>query len=78
MRVLTAVSVLAFALVSQAAYAQGRAVAGSAAPNGAAAKVYSSEESAAMATANRKKAEAVERARDGRLRKATRGICIGC
>lgn len=77
MRILTAVSILALALTSQAAQAQGRAEAGSA-PNGAPAKVYSSEESAAMATANRKKAEAVERARDERLRKATKGICIGC
>jgi hypothetical protein len=31
-----------------------------------------------MATANCKKAEGVERARDEKLRKATRGICIGC
>ncbi len=77
MRVLTTVSILALALTSQAAQAQGRAVTGTV-PNGTAAKVYSSEESAAMATSNRKKAEAVERARDERLRKATRGICIGC
>lgn len=77
MRVLTVVSILALALISQAAQAQGRAVTGSV-PNGAPAKVYSSEESAAMATSNRKKAETVERARDERLKKATRGICIGC
>ena len=57
MRVVTAVSILALALISQAAQTQGRAVTGSV-PNGAAAKVYSSQESAAMATANRKKAEA--------------------
>jgi len=77
MRILTAVSILALALICQAAQAQGRAVIGSV-PNRATAKVYSSEESAAMAAANRKKAEAVERARDERLRKATKGICIGC
>jgi hypothetical protein len=41
-------------------------------------RVYTSEESAAMAAAVRKKAEAAERARDVRLRRATRGICIGC
>ena len=77
MRVLTAVSILALGLISQAAQAQGRAGTGPV-PNEAAAKVYSSEESAAIATANGKKAEAVERARTERLRKATRGICIGC
>ena len=77
MRVLTAVSILALALISQAAQAQGQAVTGSV-PNGAAAKVYSSEEGAAMATANRKRAEVVEWARNERLRKATKGICIGC
>jgi hypothetical protein len=77
MRVLTAVSILALALISQAAQAQGRAVAGSV-PSRAETKVYSPEESAATAAANRKKAEAVERARDERLRKATKGICIGC
>jgi hypothetical protein len=77
MRILTAISIVALALTSQAAQAQGRAVTGSAL-NGAPAKVYSSEESAAMATANRKKAEAVERARNERLRKATKGICTGC
>jgi flagellar motility protein MotE (MotC chaperone) len=76
MRVLTAVSILALALTSQVAQAQQRPGA-KAAPK-ATAKVLSPEESAAMADANRKKAEASERARDERLRKATSGICIGC
>jgi flagellar motility protein MotE (MotC chaperone) len=76
MRILTAVSILALALASQVAQAQERPGA-KAAPK-ATTKVLSPEESAAMADANRRKAEASERARDERLRKATRGICIGC
>lgn len=77
MRILTAVSILALSLASHTAYAQGRAVTGSA-PGKAAEKVYSPEESAAMGAAVRKKDEAAARARDERLRKATRGICTGC
>jgi hypothetical protein len=77
MRILTAVSILAFVLTSQAAQAQGRAATGSA-PVKTEEKDYNPEENAAMGAAVRKKAEAAERARDERLRKATRGICIGC
>jgi hypothetical protein len=73
MRILTAASILALALSCQAAQAQGRAV-----PGKAAEQVYSAEESAAMGAAVRKKDEAAARARDERLRKATRGICTGC
>lgn len=75
MRTLTAISILAFALASYAAQAQSQPAKGSAPTVG---KVLTQEESAAMAEANRKKAEAVERARDERLRKATSGICTGC
>ncbi len=75
MRILTLVTILALGLASQAAQAQGRAVTGSGKP---AEKVYSAEESAAMGAAVRKEDEAAERARDARLRKATRGICTGC
>jgi hypothetical protein len=77
MRILTAATILAFALTCQAALAQGRAVTGPV-PGKAAEKVYSAEESAAMSAAVRKKDEAAARARDERLRKATRGICTGC
>jgi hypothetical protein len=77
MHILTAVSILALALSSQATQAQGRNGTGSA-PVKAEAKTYNAEESAAMGAAARKKGEAAERARDERLRRATRGICIGC
>jgi hypothetical protein len=77
MRILVAVLILALSLTSHAAYAQGRAVTGSV-PGKAAEKAYSAEESAAMGAAVRKKDEATARARDERLRKATRGICTGC
>lgn len=77
MRILTAISILALTLTSQAVQAQGRAAKGSA-PVKAEEKVYSAEESAAMGAAVRKKAEAAERARTEKLMKATRGICIGC
>lgn len=76
MRILIAVSILALGLASHAAQAQGTA-AGSA-PDKPAEKVYSAEESAAMSAIVRKKAEAAERARDARLRKATGSICTGC
>ena len=74
MRVLMALLISAPALAPQVAQAQ-------AAKEGSKAtteRVYTAEESAAMAAAVRKKAEAAERARDVRLRRATRGICIGC
>jgi len=76
MRILTAVSILALAMTSQVAQAQERPGAKTAPKTTA--KVLSSEESAAMADASRKRAEASERARDERLKKATSGICIGC
>ena len=75
MRILTVVSILTLAMSCQAVQAQGRL---GSAPGKAAEKVYSAEESAAMSTAVRKKEEAAARARDERLRKATRGICTGC
>ena len=74
MRVLMALLILAPVLAPQVAQAQ-------AAKEGSKAtteRVYTAEESAAMAAAVRKKADAAERARDVRLRRATRGICIGC
>jgi hypothetical protein len=76
MRVLMALLILAPALVTQVAQAQGQA--GREGSKIAATRAYTAEESAAMAAAVRKKAEAAERARDVRLRRATRGICIGC
>jgi hypothetical protein len=77
MRLLTAASILALAFVSQAALAQGQA-ARILAPGPVAAKIPSAEESAAMAEVQRKKAEAVQRTRDEKLKRTTRSICIGC
>jgi hypothetical protein len=76
MRILTAVSILALAVSSQFAQAQERPLAR--AKPAEAAKVYSTDESAAMAASSREKAEAAALARDKRLRKATGGICTGC
>ncbi|WP_262267708.1 hypothetical protein [Microvirga yunnanensis] len=74
MRVLMALFMLVPALAPQVAQAQAAKEESKATTE----RVYNSEESAAMAAAVRKKAEAAERARDARLRRATRGICIGC
>ncbi len=57
MRILTAASILVLALASQTAKAQGQVPTRST-PSAAAAKAFSPEESAAMAEAHRKKAEA--------------------
>ena len=77
MRLLTAVSIVAPAIASQAAQAQGQA-ANERPPGAAAIKALSAEESAAMAEAQRKKAETVQRTRDEKLRRTTRSICVGC
>ena len=77
MRIVTAVTILALAFASQAAQAQGQA----ARPTGAgstAAKAFSAEEGAAMAEAQRKKSETLERTRDEKLKRATKSICVGC
>lgn len=76
MRVLMTFFILVPALVSQVAQAQSQVRREPSEETGR--KAYTAEESAAMAAAVRKKAEAAERARDVRLRKATMGICIGC
>jgi hypothetical protein len=41
-------------------------------------KVYNAEESAAVSDASRKKAEALEQARDRKIRRLSRSICNGC
>ena len=47
-------------------------------PKAPPAKVYTSEESAAVSDASRKKAEALEQARDRKIRRLSRSICKGC
>jgi hypothetical protein len=77
MRILTAVSILALALASQAAQAQAP-MARDTAPQAPAEKALSAEESAARVEVIRQKAEALERSRDEKLKKTTKSICIGC
>ena len=47
-------------------------------PKAPASKVYSAEESAALADASRNKAERLERARDRKMKSISRAICTGC
>jgi hypothetical protein len=75
MRILTVASVLVLAAVSSGAHAQGRTAPD---PKVRAGSAYTSEESASLANAAREKAEALERARDRRMKSLTRGICTGC
>jgi hypothetical protein len=78
MRILTLVSVLVLAAVSSGAHAQGRTAPDPQVPKVRTGSAYTSEESASLANAAREKAEALERARDRRMRSLTRGICTGC
>ena len=47
-------------------------------PKAAPAKTYSAAESTALSEASRKKAEALEKARDRKMKSIARGICSGC
>jgi Skp family chaperone for outer membrane proteins len=77
MRLLLAFPIVALGFASQAAYAQ--VPTAKAAPPGAPVeKVLTPEESSARIEAIRQKSEALQRARDVKLRKATRSICVGC
>ncbi len=77
MRSLTVASILTLALLGQSARGQEHAMTGSN-QNSSTVKVFSAEQSAAMAEASRKKADAIDRARDVKLKRATTSICIGC
>lgn len=76
MRVFVTLFILIPALAPQLVHAQGHA--GREGSEATATRAYTAEESATMAAASHKTAEAAERARDVRLRRAARGICIGC
>ncbi len=79
MRVPTLMSALVLLAASSAVQAQGRPVpANPQVPKAEAKSAYTSEQSAAMADAAREKTEALERARDKRMKTLTRGICSGC
>jgi hypothetical protein len=74
MRAVTAASILALVLVAQGAHGKERAVKGSAA-GGAVSRL---DEGSQIAETQFEKEDAVERARQERMRRATRGICTGC
>lgn len=79
MRIPTLMSVLVLLAASSAVHAQGRPVPTvPQVPKAEARSTYTSEQSAAMADAAREKTEALERARDKRMKSLTRGICSGC
>lgn len=79
MRIPTLLSVIVLLAASSAVQAQGRPVpADPQVPKARTGATYTSEQSAAMADAAREKTEALERARDKRMRTLTRGICTGC
>lgn len=79
MRIPTLMSVLVLLAASSAAHAQGRPVpADPQVPKARVGSTYTSEQSAAMADAAREKTEALQRARDKRMKTLTRGICTGC
>jgi hypothetical protein len=82
MRIFALVAMLGLLCLPQAGQAQDKAAAGPEASKAEAAKVGaklpSPEQSAAMAKSARDKAEALERARDRRVRQISKGICSGC
>ena len=77
MRVVALAAMLGLLCLPGAGHAQNKAAA-----NPEAAKVQAKpvtvEQSAEMAKAARDKSEALERARDRRVRQISRGICTGC
>jgi hypothetical protein len=78
MRILTLTSVVALLAASPAALAQGRTAPDAQLPRKEASTPYASKESATLAEEAREKSEALERARDKRMKSLTRGICSGC
>lgn len=77
MRLLLAFPILALGFAYQAAYAQAPA-AKTSPPGAPVEKILTPEESTARIEAIRQKSEALQRARDVKLRKTTRSICVGC
>jgi hypothetical protein len=79
LKILTVASVLALWAFTHGAHAQDRAKSvdqGAASTSRIGADI--AQDSAVQANAAREKSEALERARDQRLRRATRSICSGC
>lgn len=77
MRMMTVATTLALFVASQSVSAQDKAPQEQT-PKAAPSKVYNAEESAAVSDASRKKAEALEQARDRKIRRLARSICSGC
>lgn len=77
MRILPFVSILALLAAPSAAHAQGQPPSDGQ-PSAEASAADAQKASAAMADAAREKTEALERARDQRMKRITRGICTGC
>jgi hypothetical protein len=77
MRIMTVTITLALLIGSQSVSAQEKAPQGQT-PKAPSSKVYNAEESAASADAFRKKSEALEEARERKIRRLSRSICSGC
>jgi hypothetical protein len=77
MKVLTAAVVSAMFLFSHVAQAQ-ESSSKRQVPKVSSAHPYTAEESAALSKGAREKAEALELARDRRMRAISKGICTGC
>ena len=77
MRVMTVAMTLVFFVGSKSVSAQDKTPQGQT-PKPPPSKDYTAEESAAVSVASRKKAEALEQARDRKIRRLSRSICSGC
>ena len=77
MRMMTVAITLALFAGSQSVSAQDKTPQAQA-PKTPPSKVNTAEESAAVSDASRKKAEALEQARDRKIRRLSRSICSGC
>ena len=77
MRITTGAIALALLFGSQSVFAQEKTPQGNA-PKASPSRVFTAEESAAVSDASHKKAEALEQARDRKIRRLSRSICSGC
>jgi hypothetical protein len=77
MRIVALAAMLGLLCLPGAGYAQNKAAANPEAAK-VQAKPVTTEQSAEMAKAARDKSEALERARDRRVRQISKGICSGC
>jgi len=78
MRVLQTIVLLAIIVLSSVANAQDKAAPDAQSRKASPSQQFTAEESATLARTARDKAEALERARDRRMRAVSKGICTGC